>query len=145
MSEITTSGLLSRLFKTRNIGHFVNRFKDEMTAPVFSEYISNLCETKNIKQSVVIRNSDIERTYGSQLFRGIRKPSRDKAVQLCFGFGLTVSEAQALLKAAGKNALYPKIKRDAVILFCLEREMRIYQAQDILAELELPVLGGGAA
>ena len=123
----------------------MNRFENEMNPPVFSEYISKLCEIKNIKPSEAIRNADIERTYGSQLFRGIRKPSRDKVIQLCFGFGLTADEAQELLKAAEKNALYPKIKRDAVILFCLARQMRIYKVQDILAELELPILGGGPA
>ena len=142
MNTISTSGLLSRLFKTQNIGYFVNRFEKEMNPPAFSDYISNLCEIKNIKQSEVIRNADIERTYGSQLFRGIRKPSREKVIQLCFGFGLNVDEAQELLKIAEKNALYPKIKRDAVILFCIAKQMPIYKAQDILIELVLPLLGG---
>ena len=143
MSEITTSGLLSRLLKTQNIGRFVKQYEEEMNPPVFSEYISNLCVAKNIKPSEAIRNADIERVYGSQLFRGIRKPSRDKTIQLCFGLELTIEESQSLLKAAEKNALYPKIKRDAVVIYCLQRQMRFYQAQDILAELKLPVLGGG--
>ena len=142
MNTISTSGLLSRLFKTRNIGYFVNRFEEEMNSPAFSDYISNLCEIKNIKQSEVIRNADIERTYGSQLFRGIRKPSREKVIQLCFGMELTVDEAQELLKLAGKSALYPKIKRDAVVIFCLLKHMNIHKAQEILDDLELPLLGG---
>ena len=142
MSEITTSGLLSRLFKTRNIGSFVNRFQGEMDVPAFGDYIAQLCAKKNIKSSEAVRNADIERTYGSQLFRGTRKPSRDKAIQLCFGMDLTVDEAQELLKVAGKSALYPKIKRDAVVLFCLLKHMDIHKAQEILDDLELPLLGG---
>ena len=58
----------------------------------------------------VIERSQIERTYGHQLFNGTRRPSRDKVLQLALGLGLSVDETQRLLRAAGKSPLYPRLK-----------------------------------
>jgi hypothetical protein len=90
----------------------------------------------------VIKLASIERTYGHQLFNGTRKPSRDKVIQLAFGFGLDVDETQELLKIAQKSLLYPKIKRDAVILYCLNNHKSIIQTQSVLETLGVILLGG---
>lgn len=103
---------------------------------------------KNAMKQVSCRNrfikrSDIERTYGHQLFRGLRMPSRDKVIQLAFGFEFGVEATQELLKSARKSSLYPKIKRDAVILFCINRGMSIFDTQAVLEELGISLLGEG--
>ena len=81
------------------------------------------------------------RTYGHQLFSGKRKPSRDKVIQFAFGFGLDVEETQQLLKIAQKPSLYPKLKRDAAIIYCLSRNIEIAEVQNVLTGFELPILG----
>lgn len=115
---------------------------DEMTLPRFHEYILQLCRSSGQVPEQVIRRAAIDRTYGHQLFNGTRRPSRDKVVQLAFGFGLDVDGAQQLLRLAGKSALYPRIKRDAAILYCLNEHKDIIETQDILQKLELTLLGG---
>ena len=90
----------------------------------------------------VIKMASIERTYGHQLFNGTRKPSRDKVIQLAFGFRLGVDEAQRLLKIAQKSLLYTKIKRDAVILYCLNNQKSIIETQSVLETLGLTLIGG---
>ena len=45
------------------------------------------------------------RNYAYQLFNGTRKPSRDKVIQLAFGFGLSVDDTQELLKVARQAPL----------------------------------------
>lgn len=90
----------------------------------------------------MIQRANIERGYGHQIFRGIREPSRDKVLQLAFGFGLNVPEAQRLLRAAEKSPLYPRLKRDAAILFCINRGESLVQMQLLLSELGLSPLGG---
>ena len=89
----------------------------------------------------MIRTSGIDRTYGHQLFSGLRQPSRDKVIQLAFGFSMSVDEAQELLKIAGKSPLYPKLRRDAAIMYCLNNGISFCDAQAVLQELSLPLIG----
>jgi len=89
----------------------------------------------------IIKQSMIERTYGHQLFNGTRNPSRDKVVQLAFGFGLDVEGTQKLLVASQKSPLYPKIMRDAAILYCINHKKDILETQDLLQDLCLSLLG----
>ncbi len=138
---LSTSTLLKRLFKTASIMRFLNHFDREMENVSFDTYITELCIRKNVIPEHVILNGGIERTYGHQLFSGRRKPSRDKVIQLAFGFELTYNETQTLLKAARKSQLYPKIKRDAAVIFALKRKVGIVEFQNMLHDLKLPLLG----
>ncbi len=137
-----TSTLLRRLFKAPDLKRFLEGNSTEMEIPLFHDYITELCRTMGQVPERVIKMASIERTYGHQLFNGTRKPSRDKVIQLAFGFGLSVDEAQKLLKIAQKSLLYPKIKRDAVILYCLNNQKSIIETQSVLETLGLTLIGG---
>lgn len=60
-------------------------------------------------------------TYGYQIFTGARKPSRDKVLQLAFAMSLSVGEAQQALMLAGANSLSSGVRRDAIVLWYLDR------------------------
>lgn len=140
--RIPTNKLLRRLFKTSSLNHFIKNLQNNgQDAPLFHEYIKQLCGEKEILVEQVIKKAEIERTHGHKFFNGTRNPSRDKVLQLAFGFGLDCAGAQKLLTLAKRGALYPKIKRDAVIIYALERELGITALQEKLHELELPLLG----
>lgn len=137
-----TSTLLGRLFKASNLQGFIENNANAIQTPEFHTYISELCQEMQKVPERVIKQSSIERTYGHQIFNGTRKPSRDKVIQLSFGFGLDVEGTQNLLKVAQKNSLYPRIKRDAAILYCIKNHIGVLEAQGILHELKLTLLGG---
>lgn len=140
--KIKTSTFLRNLFKAPDLGKFIEKNSGEMKIPEFHVYITELCQSMKQVPEQIIGRSDIERTYGHQLFNGTRKPSRDKVIQLAFGFGLDVEETQALLRIAQKNELYPKMKRDAAILHCLNNKKTIFETQSVLQELGLTLLYG---
>ena len=104
--------------------------------------LKSFCEQRKLLPASVIERSQIERTYGHQLFNGTRRPSRDKVIQLAFGLGLSVEETQRLLRAAGKSQLYPRLKRDAVILYGLQKGLPILAVQESLTKYGLTLLGG---
>ncbi len=139
--KITTSTLLQKLFKTSSITRFIKHYDEQMKPTYFSEYLSILCKNRKTISEHVIIKSGIERTYGHQIFNGRRKPSRDKVIQLAFGFGMNYDEAQELLKVARKSPLYPKIKRDAVVIYALKHKLTIGDVQATLCDLTLPLLG----
>ncbi|MEN6316241.1 MAG: hypothetical protein ABFD25_18580 [Clostridiaceae bacterium] len=140
--KLRTSTLLRKLFKSPNLVTFIEKNANAIQMPQFHEYISDLCQAMERIPEHVIKQSSIDRTYGHQLFNGTRKPSRDKVIQLAFGFGLDVDGTQMLLKMAQKNPLYPRIKRDAAVLYCINHRTDIVQAQGMLYDLGLTLLGG---
>lgn len=142
VKKTRTSTLLQKLFKTSNLKGFIERNAKDMEIPLFHIYISELCQTMGEVPERVIMMASIERTYGHQLFNGTRKPSRDKVIQLAFGFGLDVDGTQNLLKIAQKSVLYPKIKRDAAILYCISHNIGIVETQSMLNDMGLTLLGG---
>ncbi|MDR2572490.1 MAG: hypothetical protein LBD23_19640 [Oscillospiraceae bacterium] len=135
-----TTDLLAKLFKTKNIKTFIKQHEKEMDQTSFCAYLDKICKKKDMLPGHVIKRSGIERTYGHQIFNGRRRPSRDKVIQLAFGFQMKTDEAQELLKAAQKSLLYPKIRRDTVIIFALNRGFCVDDTQETLFELSLPII-----
>ena len=137
----TTSDLMNRIRKTRTLHSFLERNSVHLVQPDFVELVNRFCDERGLVREHIIRRSNIENAFGHQIFRGTRHPSRDKVLQLCFGFPLGVDDAQHLLLSAGKRQLHPKIKRDTAILFCLNRGVHLTDAQQILDDLSMPLLG----
>ncbi len=142
-NSLSTEKLLSLLFKAPSLSLFLDSRDSDLRLPRFHDYISSLCAAHNEVPEHIIRRSGLEKSFGHQLFSGRRSPSRDSVVQLAFGFPLSVSETQELLKVAQKSPLYPRVKRDSAILYCLYHGLSLVDTQIVLHDLDLPILGGG--
>ncbi len=138
---IPTREFYMKLLESPDLKVFFETHAGEMEIPPFHKFISEICARSGQVPEQVIKRAAIERTYGHQLFNGTRKPSRDKVLQLAFGLGLDLESTQKLLQVARKNALYPKLKRDAAIMLCLEKGRDILEAQTLLQSLGLSLLG----
>ena len=112
-----------------------------MQAAEFDQMIRSLCEERGLVPEQVILRAEIDRTYGHQLFSGVRRPSRDKVIQLALGMELGVEDTQKLLRAAGKSELYPRLKREAVILYCLRKGASVLDTQELLSRYGFSLLG----
>lgn len=141
MGQITTSTMFSELKKDGTFVKFAKEHEETFLNQSFAEYLFALSKEKEVAPASVVRNAQIDRVYGQQLFSGIRKPSRDKAIQLAFGFALSLDETQRLLQMADKSRLYPRIKRDAAIVYGLEHRMKLQELQELLYAIGVPVLG----
>ena len=141
--QIKTSDLFRNIFKTSNIRAYIAQNAEEMRFPTFSEHITDLCKAKSEAPERVIKRANIERSFGHQLFKGTKNPSRDTVLQLAFGFEADVDMTQELLKYARMSALYPRVKRDAAIIYCLHHRFSVIETQNILHDMKLPLIGGG--
>lgn len=140
-SEIDTTALYDNLFKSESLERFLQNNQDELNVPSFCEYIGELCRRRKETAECVIKRANIERSFGHQIFSGRRNPSRDTVIQLAFGFEVDVDSAQILLKYAERSQLYPRVKRDAAIIYCLHNHISILDTQTVLFDLSLPLLG----
>lgn len=139
--KINTSTLMKRLFKTKHLDTFLKQNEQNLQAAGFDQMIRSLCEERGLVPEQVILQAEIDRTYGHQLFSGVRRPSRDKVIQLALAMELGVDETQKLLRSAGKSELYPRLKREAVILYCVRKRASVLDTQEMLSGYGFSLLG----
>ena len=75
-----------------------------------------------------------------QVFKGERNIGRDHAIMLAFGLRCSLVETQRLLRLAGVSELWCKVRRDAIIIFCLQHGMTRAECDDELYRLGEPTL-----
>lgn len=142
MKNSTTDDLLQELTAAEDLDAYFARNSARQTDIALAPYLQGLLDEKGVTRAAVIRKAKMATPYVYQLFDGRRtNPSRETMLQLLFGFGLNIEEAQRLLRVARVGALYPKDKRDSVILFALEHGRSLDETNDMLYEKSMRVLG----
>lgn len=108
----------------------------------FSAWVTDELASRGMKKNIVVRRSRLNQTFAYQIMAGMRSPSRDKLIQLCFGMRLDEATGSELLERGGSAALRPYVRRDVIIAFCLERGMDISACDDLLWGLGEETLTG---
>lgn len=139
-SRLTTEELMNVLLEERNLSGFLHSNDTEIGLPAFSDYLEKLRKVKGESAEKIILRGNIEKSYGHQIFRGTRKPSRDTVLKLAFGFEMDVEDAQKMLRTAGMSMLYPRVLRDAVVIYGLHNHISVVDTEIILQQLNLPLL-----
>lgn len=107
------------------------------------EYLDELRrEHGDIKKAQVIRNCRLNSTFVYDIFSGKSRPGRDTAIMLAFGIGCELRECQRLLRLAGVAELWPKVRRDAIIIWCLNHGLSMSECDDELWRLRERTLSG---
>lgn len=131
MKEPLTEELLEELLSAPDPGNFVDAC--HVRPRSLSNYLQQLLEEKGLVRSTVIRQAGINDTYGYEIFSGHKdKPGRNYVLQLAFAMGLNLKETDRLLQAAGANGLYCKNRRDAIIIFCLDKGYSLQRTDEEL-------------
>lgn len=130
MAEPLTEELLDELLEAPSIDSFIERHNEP--ARTLADYLNKLLEAKRLKRSQVVRMANLNETFGYQIFTGARNPSRDKVLQIAFAMALTLRETNRALEAAGVSSLYSKDRRDAIIIFCLDRGCSLQKVNEEL-------------
>jgi hypothetical protein len=141
--KLSTEELLKLMFMESSLDHLMDKGSASLGFPSFTDYIAALCRRKGEVPERIINRANIEKSYGHQIFSGRRNPSRDTVLQLAFGFELDYEGAQEMLKIARKSLLHPKVKRDMIIVFCLQHRAGVVECQLALEKYKLPLLGEG--
>lgn len=103
--------------------------------PTFAGYIDRLLEEKGMKRQEVLLRANLPQKYGYKLLSGeSHTTDRDKLLRICFAMELTLKQTQRVLKLYGMNELYPKDKRDVVLIVALGR--RQFDIDSISEELQ---------
>ena len=135
MQKKSTTELLKELENFSSFEEYKNANKDNLIDKSLSEYLCELISEKNLSKAEVIRKSELNENYAYQLFSGLKKsPSRDKLICLAAGMDLSVEETNSLLKLAAFLPLYPRTKRDSIIIMNINAQKSVIEINEALFE-----------
>ena len=132
MADKTTGDLQQELMNAYDLDQFLSENFDSLREQSVRDMLSRLLEAHELSKAALAKRSGMSEVYLHQLFSGRRKPSRNRAICLAFGFSATVEETQALLHCCGYATLYPRVRKDAIILYGLSHGLDLYQVNDRL-------------
>ena len=135
--EKSTDNLMNTLKRTSpsEVKNYMQKhFKEG--EPAFSNYIDTLLQQKKLKRQDVLIKANLSQKYGYKLLTGeTHTTDRDKILRICFSMEMSLKETQRALKLYGMNELYPKIKRDVLLIVALgQRMFDIDQVNDMLIQ-----------
>lgn len=130
-----TDQLMAEIKKSTEIKNFLAENNEDIKNLTLSEYLNILIDKKQVPKGEVIKKAELNYTYGYQMINGTRKPTKDKLLQLCFGLGTTVEEANRILLIADAGGLYSKNRRDCIIIFALDKGLSLDETNELLYEL----------
>lgn len=137
----STNELFEEIEKTADIDDYLNDNKEIVSAKKLSGILESLLVRKGLKKADVINNSEVNKIYAYQLFSGVKtSPERDKVIALLMAMQLDLDEIQSVLKTAGFAPLYPKIKRDSIIIYCIRKGRSVLDTNAELYEHSEPTL-----
>ena len=129
-----TKDLEQEMSGRAKLNAFLEKNKDEFLSYDMNVILQPLMKRQGLSKAELARRAKISDVYLFQILSGRRKPSRDKLMCICIAMELSVQETQTILKQCHEVSLYAKDRRDAIILFGLERKWNVSGIDDALFE-----------
>lgn len=131
----STDELMDTLKGAPDINHYIEEAGGELISGELREHIESLLKEKRLTIAKAARRGQMSESYLYKINQGVKTNiSRDRVIQICFGFGLDIDESQRLLRIAKVGELYPRLVRDSIICFCLEKHIDIIECDKQLDE-----------
>lgn len=127
-----TIDLQEALMDAPDLNRFLDENRENFNNTSVADSLNQMILKQRISKSALARQSGMSEVYLHQVFSGRRTPSRTRLLCMCFGLQATVEEAQVLLKQCGYAPLYPKNRRDAILLYGLSHKETLFQINDTL-------------
>ena len=105
------------------------------------KYLHSLIAQRDIALSQLIEQSGLSKPFVYQILKGERKPGRDTLLRIALCIKLPLEETQRLLALWKHSRLYPRMRRDAAVLLCMQQGLSLYEASEYLSSIgEKPLL-----
>lgn len=108
----------------------------------FADYIDALIKKHGMSKVQLLDGICVERSYGYQIMNGRRMPTRIILLRIAILLHLDLKETQRLLSVGRKEALYPKNRFDAILIFAIGHDYDLHQTEELLVSMgEKPLFG----
>lgn len=141
MRRKSTKELNRELSAAPDWNRFLENNREQFQETGFLDYLLKLFQDAGISKVTLAKRAETSEIYLYQIFSGARMPSRDRVLCLCFGLPATLAQTQELLRIGGMAQLYPKNKRDAIIIYGLTHGQTLPQVNELLFAESKETLG----
>jgi transcriptional regulator with XRE-family HTH domain len=124
---IETAELMQRIQMAKSVTKMLREIDKVSELPTIGAYLNEIRKEKGLKKEKLFAAVGISTVYGYEILSEKKIPSRDTLLQFAFAFKMNVDETQKLLKIGEKAQLYPKLKRDAHIIFALSNGLSMVE------------------
>jgi transcriptional regulator with XRE-family HTH domain len=121
-----------------NSKHFedvLQNHENDMNNIDLQTYLYGLIERAGLTIPQIIEKASISKSLAYQIFNGKRLPNRNLIIRMAIIMKLDLAETQRLLTIAKKGELYPRIQRDAAIIFCIQHKYSLIDTNEMLDNL----------
>ncbi len=132
MLEKNTSDLQQELLSKPNLDRILSENAASFQQESATALLNRLYERTGLSKITLAKRSGMSEIYLRQIFGGQRTPSRDRLLSLCCAMDATLEETQEVLKRSSLARLYPKNRRDAIILHGIAHGTPLMEINDIL-------------
>jgi hypothetical protein len=106
----------------------------------FLDYFKTLMDKHGVTKSFLINESHLSREIVYKILDGSRRATRNNLLALCLAGSFSLNEVEKCLVLSHNQKLYPKEQRDAIIIYAINRKMKIMELNDILYSKSLDLL-----
>lgn len=138
--RLSTSQLLTFIKKSGTFAQVSETLPEVTEQPIFCHYLYEVMNQHQKMPKDVIQDSGLERSYFYHILNGQKVPSRNVIIRISLCIFASLNETNQLLRLANQGVLYPRIRRDAAIIFCIENHYTMHKTNELLLEYhELPL------
>lgn len=138
--SMLTEELLHALTETKHIDDFLQIHESEVSCLDLHSYLYELIKKEGFTIPQISEKASISRSLAYQIFNGQRTPNRNLLIRIALILRLSLGDTQRLLKIAKRGELYPRIQRDAAIIFCIQHNYTMIDANELLENLGEAIL-----
>lgn len=97
-----------------------------------SQFWKNAISLCGMKKTDIINKADIGYTFFYDILRGKKHPSRDMLIKIFIAMRLDIDVCQEALRLYEWAALYPKMKRDSIIIYGITHKLSLPETNNLL-------------
>lgn len=132
MKAKNTDDLQKALMNASDLDKFLRENEEKFNHGDCQELLAEMFEKRDLTKANLAKRAGMSNVYLHQVFSGRRNPSRSRMLCICIGMEASLEEAQELLKRSGMGLLYPKDRRDAIIIYGLLHKQSLFEVNDKL-------------
>ena len=137
-----TNDLMKKLESTdtsEGLASYLEEIRDKYPSD-FKSFMEVILKERNMTIADVQRKSGIDRNYIYQIMDGRKNPGRDKIIAIAIACQMDLAECQRALEITNEGILYPKSRRDSIIIFAINNKLSVMDLNGLLEEYKVPIL-----
>lgn len=129
--KLTTGRLLSLVRGSRSAQDAV-AWHAENGEPSLKDVLYEMMQRRGLSPRDMIQRCGIERSYYYHILNGNKRPSRNMILRIGLCLHADLAEMERLLRLADAAKLYPRVRRDALLIFAIQQKYTMEAANELL-------------